>query len=166
METFAEAWVAANTQTPLTEAAGEPQPSSPPSPSGPTIPIRCVIERQPSCAGLDGPDLAAGSGSMPSVLSSSTDRQPASSNTGPLSSSTATNSSNMVEQNAFAIIPSGALFADMVRTALTRLGYSATEAVGAKGKSSNCKLFRFARSSVGEFRINEGLISSRCVRTA
>lgn len=142
METFAEAWVAANTQTPLTEAAAEaqaPLPASPPSPSGPTIPIRCVIERQASC-GLDLASKSDLDGSSLAVTAPTPGDRHGSPGlaAGPLSSSAAaagSSSSNMVEQNAFAIIPSGALFVDMVRTALTRLGYSATEAVGAKGKS-------------------------------
>lgn len=35
--------------------------------------------------------------------------------------------------DSYAIMPSTTLFCDVVRTALLKLGYSATEAVGAKG---------------------------------
>lgn len=38
-----------------------------------------------------------------------------------------------VEVDSYAIVPSAALFADLVRTALTKLGYSPSEAICAKG---------------------------------
>lgn len=48
----------------------------------------------------------------------------------------ASQSTGMVtEQDSYAIISSGLLLSDLVRTALLRLGYSAAEAVGAKGES-------------------------------
>ncbi|KAL3172004.1 hypothetical protein MRX96_043679 [Rhipicephalus microplus] len=166
METFAEAWVAANTQTPLTEAAeaqslagvppsvgvappptgggtatstgggasgvgGQPgapraAPSSPPPSS---LAAQCSPEEQDrsssSCEAVaptrPPPNVLAGK-TLPvhcvveRVPSPQTDSQQPS-----------------VEVDSYAIVPSAALFVDLVRTALTKLGYSPSEAICAKG---------------------------------
>lgn len=151
METFAEAWVAANTTTPITEGMAVPvdqqqpsqqsqsQPSPDPSPGTPgaglSIPIRCVVERQASSldatkdldTGVDGASAGASK-----QLNTSLDHQRHSPNVSGTSPQSAAGSN--VEQNSYAIIASTVLFADLLRTALTKLGYSASEAVGAKGK--------------------------------
>lgn len=165
METFAEAWVAANTQTPLTEAAeaqslavaapstgvappptggGTPssggagasgvggQPGAPRAPSSPP-PSSLAAHGSPedqdrsssSCEALaptrPPPPTMAGK-TLPvhcvveRVPSPQTDSQQPS-----------------VEVDSYAIVPSAALFADLVRTALTKLGYSPSEAICAKG---------------------------------
>lgn len=165
METFAEAWVAANTQTPLTEAAeaqslaGVPpsvgvappptgggtatsagggasgvggQPGAPRAPSSPP-PLSLAAQGSPeeqdrSSSSCEAP---APTRPPPNVLAGKTlpvhcvvERVP----------SPQTDSQQpSVEVDSYAIVPSAALFADLVRTALTKLGYSPSEAICAKG---------------------------------
>ncbi|KAI1289684.1 DNA-binding protein SATB2 [Halotydeus destructor] len=134
METFAEAWVAANTQTPLTEAAAAEanQVTSnivQGSNSVPSIAVKCIVERSSSCGqeGKASSDLDSGSTATGTPLVSSDRTSPT------MSTVHQSSSGQVVEQNSFAIIPSSTPFVDIVRTALSRLGYSQTEAVGAKG---------------------------------
>lgn len=165
METFAEAWVAANTQTPLTEAAeaqslagvppsaavappptggGTPsstgggasgvggQPGAPRAPSS-TPPSTMAAHNSPeeqdrSSSSCEAPPPTR---PPPNVLAGKTlpvhcvvERVP----------SPQTDSQQpSVEVDSYAIVPSAALFADLVRTALTKLGYSPSEAICAKG---------------------------------
>ena len=73
--------------------------------------------------------------------SSSGDRavSPSSSSPSPRAESPADHhgTGSRIESDSFAIIPTTVLMVDLVRTALLRLGYSSTDAVGAKGKLIN-----------------------------
>jgi hypothetical protein len=218
METFAEAWVAANTQTPLTEAAEQglllssslglsgqslempfetsssvrrqirdncssqvlgqsssqssqqtsntDDESASPLNSSPSfgatdfksgipsntlgrtsIPIHCIVERisapGSNATSSSGVASTGGNSSATAVTQalnqSSTATLGSGQTCGTTSSSTVDSSSSaicssaVVEQDSYAIISTGVLFIDLVRTALLRLGYSASETVGAKG---------------------------------
>lgn len=171
METFAEAWVAANTQTPLTEAAeaqslavvqssgvapaptgGGTAPSGgggasgvggqPGAPRAPSTPPPTSAAAAPPLATHGSPEDQDRSSSSceaiappvrppPPALAGKTlpvhcvvERVPS-----PQSES----QQPSVEVDSYAIVPSAALFADLVRTALTKLGYSPSEAICAKG---------------------------------
>ncbi|XP_021000719.1 homeobox protein dve-1 isoform X2 [Parasteatoda tepidariorum] len=158
METFAEAWVAANTQTPLTEAA-ETQGlllSGGVSSGGGGCPHDLNSDRRekpeshpalPSEPGIRSPGSSSTSLSLvefrplmkiPPVSSSST---PAGRSipvhciveqVSPQGQSVDLSQSS-VDLDNYAIIPSNALFSELVRTALNKLGYSSSEALAAKG---------------------------------
>lgn len=140
METFAEAWVAANVQTPLTEAAEQALQHSVGRAS---IPVHCVVERisspgssgpttSPTLAGtgtVDAPGGSAAAPATPSPLGTT-------SSANVESSQSSICSSSVIEQDSYAIMASDVLFPDLVRTALLKLGYTAAETVGAKGMST------------------------------
>ena len=83
--------------------------------SGKSIPIHCVVEQVGGSGGSNGDVL------------------PKLAHSGPTPSLTRTNGSS-TELDTFAIVPGSTLFSDLVRAALVKIGYSATEALGAKGK--------------------------------
>ncbi|XP_067142565.1 homeobox protein dve-1-like isoform X2 [Centruroides vittatus] len=155
METFAEAWVAANTQTPLTEAAEAQGLSLSPANIGIglnssnslgelfdrrehdgliEIGSRAPIVRSP----IHSPEHRFG-GKFYSNLSSLNHSKsipvhtiieqvqgtPHTDNTAGLQPT--------VELDSYAIVPTTIRFNELVRTALLRLGYSAAETVSAKG---------------------------------
>ena len=144
METFAEAWVAANVQTPLTEAAEQVLHHTATHPVGRTsIPVHCIVERI-SPPGTNGQTTSpASSSSGTGDASGSSSAAPATPS--PLGTTSSANiesnpssicQSSVIEQDSYAIMASDVLFVDLVRTALLKLGYTAAEAVGAKGMSS------------------------------
>lgn len=138
METFAEAWVAANVQTPLTEAAEQALHHSVGRSS---IPVHCVVERI-SSPGTNGPTTSPALGAGTGDASGGSTGAPTTPS--PLGTTSSANvessqssicSSSVVEQDSYAIMASDVLFGDLVRTALLKLGYTAAETVGAKGMS-------------------------------
>ena len=166
METFAEAWVAANVQTPLTEAAEQMMASGGQTTAGisvtgtdyclhinyfvyiififlsigrSTIPIHCVVERI-STPGSNPPNSGSGASSdgdsgQPSVTPTIASSLGTTSSATLESNPSSLCQSAVVEQDTYAIIASGVMFMDLVRTALLKLGYSAPETIGAKGLS-------------------------------
>uniref|UniRef100_A0A2R5LCP9 Putative satb1 matrix attachment region binding protein n=1 Tax=Ornithodoros turicata TaxID=34597 RepID=A0A2R5LCP9_9ACAR len=157
METFAEAWVAANTQTPLTEAA-EAQSLTINSGGNSTAP--------PTGGGGTTTGGGSGGGGVPgsgpatpplpphgspaedqdrnsSSCEAPTTSRPSSSLAGKslpvhcvlerVPSPQTENQQPCVEVDSYAIVPCAALFSDLVRTALSKLGYSPCEATCAKG---------------------------------
>lgn len=105
-----------------------------------SIPIHCIVERisSPGSTGCTAGGSSGGSNITQQQSSTTTTQQSpssiASSNVDSSSSANLTcSSASVIEQDSFAIISSGVLFTDLVRTALLRLGYSPAEAVGAKG---------------------------------
>ena len=87
-----------------------------------SIPIRCLVERQEA---VDLKSLTSDTGSS-SGPSPDTARKSPSTTSPPCVTSS-------LEQDSFAIIPSSIPFVDLVKAALIKLGYSSSEAVGAKG---------------------------------
>lgn len=172
METFAEAWVAANTQTPLTEAAEAQslaavqssgvtptptgggtassggggasgvggQPGAPRAPSTPP-PSSTATAAPPATHG--SPEDQDRSSSSCEALAPPTIRPPPPALAGKtlpvhcvverVPSPQSESQQPSVEVDSYAIVPSAALFVDLVRTALTKLGYSPSEAICAKG---------------------------------
>ncbi|CAL1267863.1 unnamed protein product [Larinioides sclopetarius] len=152
METFAEAWVAFNTQTPLTEAAEtqglmlsggvvsgggcmhdmnperrEKQDGSLPSDPGLRSPgssstaALSLVEFRPS--GKSASSGQTGRSIPVHCIVEQVTPQGQSVNL----------SQAAVDQDSFAIIPSNALFSEIVHTALSKLGYSSSAALTAKG---------------------------------
>lgn len=105
-----------------------------------SIPIHCIVERisSPGSTGCAASGNSGGSNITQQQSSTTTTQQsPSSIPSSNVDSSSSANltcsSASVIEQDSFAIISSGVLFTDLVRTALLRLGYSPAEAVGAKG---------------------------------
>lgn len=104
-----------------------------------SIPIRCLIERQETGNNNKASTSDTGSSSKTSAgQTTDISRRSPSSVTSPPPSSSCTSSS--LEQDTFAIIPSNIPFIDLVKATLMKLGYSTSEAVGAKGQYNyrNC----------------------------
>src|SRR5438093_687512 len=120
-------------------------------PGRPSIPIRCVIERQ-ECS-EDRKTVALGDGGGGTTPSTSLESRKESGLSSPPQQTT-----SRLEQDTFAIIPPCVPFQELVKTALIKLGYSSTEAVGAKGES-----FRHIRVhlSAHETVVPTGLIQLR-----
>ncbi|CAG2165429.1 unnamed protein product, partial [Oppiella nova] len=103
-----------------------------------SLPIHCIVERISSpgtnaTAGQGGGVVVGAGGSQPPVPTTTTGPSLATTSSSAAESSpSSVCSSAVVEQDSYAIIPTGVLFADLVRTALAKLGYSAAETVGAK----------------------------------
>ncbi|XP_065306363.1 homeobox protein dve-1 isoform X2 [Dermacentor albipictus] len=165
METFAEAWVAANTQTPLTEAAeaqslavvppsagvappptggGTPssggagasgvggQPGAPRAPSSPP-PSSLAAHGSPEDQDRSSSSCEALAPTRPPPPSLAGKTLPVHCVVERVPSPQTDSQQPSVEVDSYAIVPSAALFADLVRTALTKLGYSPSEAICAKG---------------------------------
>lgn len=173
METFAEAWVAANTQTPLTEAAEAQQSLAVVQSSG-VAPAPTGGGTAPSggggASGVGGQPGAPRASSTPPPTSTAAAAPPLATHGSPEDQDRSSSSCEAiappvrppppalagktlpvhcvvervpspqsdsqqpsVEVDSYAIVPSAALFADLVRTALTKLGYSPSEAICAKG---------------------------------
>lgn len=164
METFAEAWVAANTQTPLTEAAeaqslaAVPSTVAAPPPTGGGGTTASGGSGASGIGGQPGASRAPSSPPPSSLAHGSPEDQDRSSSSCEALAPTRPQPSTLagktlpvhcvvervpspqtesqqpsVEVDSYAIVPSAALFADLVRTALTKLGYSPSEAICAKG---------------------------------
>ena len=93
------------------------------------LPIRCLIERIPA-PGCHAEKGNSGGGGRPTSPSSPPGAPDASSST---SATAASSPGNSLEHEAYVIIPNGVAASDLVRTALFKLGYPPSEAVGAKG---------------------------------
>ncbi|XP_054157987.1 homeobox protein dve-1-like [Oppia nitens] len=145
METFAEAWVAANVQTPLTEAVENVGRNNAATiKSSTNLPVHCLVERVSSPANnastttttnttLTGTSASSASMGTFDVLTGHTSGTTSSSSVDSTASSLANSLPVVVEQDTYAIIPSAVPFHDLVRTALLKLGYTSAEIVGAKG---------------------------------
>ncbi|KAK3088085.1 hypothetical protein FSP39_014495 [Pinctada imbricata] len=131
METFAEAWVAANTQTAVNS---DPQAvKSTSSEELPTLLSKDQLtskstehQQQPPGQTQHSPPVGAGVKSLPihCVIEQTT---------GPLTFEADSSGSSNIELDSYAILPSSTLFSELVRTSLVKLGYSATETINAKG---------------------------------
>lgn len=156
METFAEAWVAANTQTPLTEAAEQGLINGPNNTgygtsggsSAPTLHDLSNERREPEAI------VDNDSNRIPEHQSPS-DNQNTCHSLSELKSPekvvSVSHGKSMpvhcivehipgpqacgqyVELDSYAIIPQDTLFCELVRTALVKLGYSVSQVLGAKG---------------------------------
>lgn len=160
METFAEAWVAANTQTPLTEAA-EAQVCSRTNLNNPQElgvllgqaslpPSACIHdltterrEKQEGNGENGGRATGLRSPAAGTCLATLADFRGITTKL-PTGKSipihcvveqiqSCSQGGEPVELDSYAIVPGTAVFSDLVRTALIKLGYSSSEAVGAKG---------------------------------
>jgi len=112
-----------------------------------SLPIHCIVERISSpgtnaTAGQGGVVVGAGA-SQPPVALTTTGPSLATTSSAAESSPSSVCSSAVVEQDSYAIIPTGVLFPDLVRTALAKLGYSAAETVGAKGLFTLLSYYEF-----------------------
>ncbi|GAB1602987.1 uncharacterized protein LOC115215778 [Argonauta hians] len=150
METFAEAWVAANTQTAvnsadpqnLKQSSAEDLPTllpkeelvdsrnvRPPSISPP----KSVIERQTGNLSISQPHQPApstpstSSGDKPLPIHCIVEQMSGNSDFDNCSKHTT------IEMDSYAILPGSTPISELVQAALTKLGYSATDSIGAKG---------------------------------
>lgn len=135
METFAEAWVAANTQT-VVNPDGQPVKQPVSSEELPTqLPrdqlqaIKTTPTKTPPGPSQQHSPSATSTKSLPiHCIIEQTSGQPSFE-----TSSNETSTQNAVELDSYAILPGTTLLSECVRAALMKLGYSSAEAMGAKG---------------------------------
>ncbi|GAB6028437.1 hypothetical protein CHUAL_002598 [Chamberlinius hualienensis] len=159
METFAEAWVAANTQTPLTEAAevqalvmsrASESASTTAAGDGAKAADKEVAESDSEMGRSNigrlnrGLSIPHDNNSCKSLTRSSGNtaksipvhcvvEQMKISRTNDCDGSVEDVSQSSVEMDSYAIVPSQTLFVELVRTALFKLGYASSDVFGAKG---------------------------------
>ncbi|XP_062617371.1 uncharacterized protein LOC134279048 [Saccostrea cucullata] len=127
METFAEAWVAANTPTAVnTSEISQVAPTE-------EIPSQIQMEqkiKKRSSSNSPGQGLpTAGATGVKSLPIHCVIEQ----TSGPLTFEPENTATYSVELDTYAILPCTTLFSELVRTALIKLGYNANEAMNAKG---------------------------------